>query len=129
MKARKRPSEVGLVALESMAKSSERLADESGKRGQSETVRNMTMAIQEAKAAKAPLLVCEAIEEELLVVVKSMEEARVGGVAEVEGAAAGAPLQWSKATSDVPCCLFSIVFLCVELFFSAYIFVLCLYRV
>jgi len=92
MKARKRPSEVRLLALESMAKSSERLADESGKRGLSETVRNMTMALQEAKAAKAPLVVCEAIEEELLVAVKSMKEARVGGVAEGEGAAAGAPL-------------------------------------
>jgi len=38
MKARKRPSEVGLVALKSIAKSSERLADESGKCGLSETV-------------------------------------------------------------------------------------------
>jgi len=36
--------------------------------------------------------VCEAIEEELLVAVKSMKKARVGGVSEEEGAAAGAPL-------------------------------------
>lgn len=74
--AAKRRAEVGLEALQSMARSSEEMARSTKRRGPSELVRKFLAALREAKAADAPAEVCEEIEMQLSDTVREMRAER-----------------------------------------------------